>query len=95
MTTPDNGPTPIVIFRTLVVLFSRAIVCNSNVSLEQHVALGYRRDRLVMIPNGFDLHRFRPDPDARREVRSELGVPEDAPLVGMMARRHPIGTVPF
>lgn len=68
----------------------RAIVCNSNVSLEQHAALGYRRDSLVMIPNGFDLHRFRPDSDARRAVRSELGVPEDALLVGMMARRHPM-----
>jgi glycosyltransferase involved in cell wall biosynthesis len=68
----------------------RVIVCNSNVSLEQHAGLGYLRDRLVMIPNGFDLERFRPDPAAGRAVRAELDVPADASLVGMVARRHPM-----
>lgn len=67
-----------------------AMVCNSGVSLEQHAALGYRRDGLVMIPNGFDLDRFRPDPGARAAIRAELDVPADAPLVGMVARRHPM-----
>jgi glycosyltransferase involved in cell wall biosynthesis len=69
---------------------ARAVVCNSQVSLEQHARIGYRRDRLVMIPNGFDLGRFRPDPEARRILRQELGIPLNVPLVGMVARRHPM-----
>ena len=69
---------------------ARAVVCNSQVSLDQHAGIGYRRDRLVMLPNGFDLDRYRPDPEAHRGVREELGIPLDVPLVGTLARRHPM-----
>ena len=31
----------------------------------------------VLTPNGVDRARFRPDPHARREVRAELGIPDD------------------
>ena len=44
---------------------------------------------MVVIPNGFDLARFRPDLAARASVRSELGLPEDTPLVGLIARLDP------
>jgi glycosyltransferase involved in cell wall biosynthesis len=33
---------------------------------------------------------FRPDPAARLSVRKELSVPDDAVLVGMVARFHPV-----
>ena len=69
---------------------AQAVVCNSQVSLEQHAGIGYRRDRLVMLPNGYDLDRYRPDPEARQAVREELGIPPDVPLVGTLARRHPM-----
>jgi len=69
---------------------ARAVVCNSQVALEQHAAAGYDRTRLVMIPNGFDLDRFGPDPAARAAVRGDLGLGPDAVLVGMVARRHPM-----
>jgi glycosyltransferase involved in cell wall biosynthesis len=66
------------------------IICNSSVSLEQHALLGYRLDREVMIPNGFDLTRFKPSETARAELFSELDLPLDSLLVGMAARRHPM-----
>lgn len=69
---------------------ARAVVCNSQVSLAQHAGIGYRRDRLVVIPNGFDLARYRPDPEARRELRQELRIPPEVPLIGTVARRHPM-----
>ena len=37
----------------------------------------------------FDLTQFRPDADARVSVRSELGLTEDTPLVGLIARFDP------
>ena len=67
-----------------------AIVCNSQVSLEQHAEIGYQRDRMVMLPNGYYLDRYRPDPEARQAVREELGIPLDVPLIGSVARRHPM-----
>jgi glycosyltransferase involved in cell wall biosynthesis len=54
-----------------------------------HVGVGYRQDKISIIPNGFDLARFRPDATSRGSVREELGLPGDARLIGLMARYDP------
>lgn len=67
---------------------SRIISC-SQTARDIHVALGYDTSRFVIIPNGFDLSCFRPDSAARVEVRQELGIPVDAPVIGLVARLDP------
>lgn len=67
----------------------RAIVCCAEAARDSHVAFGYRPDRMVVIPNGFDLDRFQPDLAARSELRRELGVGEEVSLVGLVARFDP------
>lgn len=42
--------------------------------------------KVRIIENGVDLSSFRPDPQARREVRAELGVPESSWLIGTVGR---------
>jgi hypothetical protein len=69
---------------------SQRILTNAESARDLHVALGYPADLFQVIPNGFELGRFRPDPGARADVRGELGIPADAPLVGLVARRHPM-----
>lgn len=54
-----------------------------------HEALGYSPEKMVVIPNGLDLDHFRPDPEARLAVRHELGISENAPLVGLVGRFDP------
>jgi glycosyltransferase involved in cell wall biosynthesis len=66
------------------------IVCNSEASRRAHAAAGYAEERMTVIPNGFDTEAFRPDPSARAWLRAELGLPADAPLVGLVARFHPV-----
>lgn len=56
---------------------------------EVHAAVGYVNEKIHIIPNGFDLTRFTPDTAARASVRAELGLPPDAPLVGVVARYDP------
>ena len=51
--------------------------------------MGYAADRMLVIPNGFDLGAFRPDPAAGPTLRRELGIPAPAPLIGLVARFHP------
>ncbi|MFP4224454.1 MAG: glycosyltransferase family 4 protein [Phycisphaeraceae bacterium] len=49
-------------------------------------------ERLAWLGNGIDLTRFRPGPERRedrRQVREELGLPEDAFVVGIVARMVP------
>ncbi len=67
-----------------------AIVCNSHTSYRMHVALGYRDRPWTILPNGFELDRFRPDPTARAAVRAELGIATQALVVGLVARYHPV-----
>src|SRR6185312_3039922 len=56
----------------------------------QHEALGYRAEKRVIIPNGFDCQALRPDEAARKAVRSELGIADDTVVVGLVARYHPM-----
>jgi glycosyltransferase involved in cell wall biosynthesis len=42
-------------------------------------------DRVRVIRNGVDCQRFQPQPTARVEVRRELGLADDTPLVGIVA----------
>lgn len=66
-----------------------AVVANSSMAVGVHRKLGYDPKRFEVIPNGFDLERYAPDPSAGPALRAELGIPADAPLVGMIARFDP------
>jgi len=70
--------------------FPTHIVFNSQKSREQHEALGFCPARGLVIPNGFDLCLFRPNRKARTKTRERLGIPSEAPVVGMVARDHPM-----
>jgi glycosyltransferase involved in cell wall biosynthesis len=66
-----------------------AIVSCSARARDIHVAAGYDARKFVVVPNGFELDRFRPDPAARAGLRAELGLAADTPLVGHVGRWHP------
>jgi glycosyltransferase involved in cell wall biosynthesis len=65
------------------------IVCCSEASRQVHTVLGYAAEKMVVIPNGYDVETFRPDSGARSSVRRALAISEDAPVVGMVARFDP------
>jgi glycosyltransferase involved in cell wall biosynthesis len=65
------------------------ILCCSEAARNVHVACGYAPEKMVVIPNGFDLAHFKPDPNARLSVRAELGLPFDTALVGLIGRWDP------
>ena len=62
------------------------IVCCSYIARDVHQALGYAKDKLLVIPNGFDLEQFKPDQNLRERARNELGIDATARVVGMVAR---------
>ena len=65
------------------------IVCCSNATLAAHLEAGYATDRMVVIPNGYDLTLFHPDVDAHLRLLAERNLPPERKLVGMAARYHP------
>ena len=66
------------------------VIYDSEVSVAQHQAIGYRSDKAVVIPTGLDTERFSPSAEARAGVRSELGVEKNTVLIGLVARYHPM-----
>lgn len=64
------------------------IINNSLISALEHERFGYRADKRLIVPNGFDVDLFRPCADARISLRRELGIPDDAVLLGLIARYH-------
>jgi glycosyltransferase involved in cell wall biosynthesis len=68
----------------------RAIVYNSATSAGQHERLGFRADRRVLLPNGFDCAAFAPDPEARARWREAHGYADGTPVIGLAARYHPM-----
>jgi glycosyltransferase involved in cell wall biosynthesis len=66
-----------------------AIVVNSVAGRRVHRRIGYHPRSWVLIPNGFDTERFRPDPAARC-LRRELGLNSSTFLIGLVARFDPL-----
>ncbi len=65
------------------------IVCCSQASLPLHESLGYAAEKMIVIPNGFDLDLYSPDAQARASVREELRIPDSALVIGLVARFDP------
>ncbi len=62
----------------------------SKASQAHHESLAYCLDKSCVIPNGIDVSEFVPSVESRRSIRSELGLPDDVLLIGMMGRYHPM-----
>lgn len=67
-----------------------AIIYNSHLSRRQHESFGFQDSRAQVIPNGFDLERLKPDSTSGSLVRHEFDLPDDALLIGHIARFHPM-----
>src|SRR5262249_14488091 len=62
------------------------VTANAVAGLKPHLALGYRPRRVEVVANGIDVDEFRPDAAARRAVRTELGIADDAIVLAHVAR---------
>lgn len=65
-----------------------AIVYNSFLGRRQHAGFGFDDRHARVLPNGVDIDEYRPDPERRRRVRAEFGIPDGAFVIGHVARFH-------
>lgn len=59
-------------------------------AVEVHARWGYRRDRMLVIPNGYDVARWYPDAADRIHWRAAWQVSETTQVVGCVARWNPL-----
>ncbi len=65
------------------------VLCCSDAARDTHLQLGYPETLLLTIPSGVDTDEFVPSPAARADVRRELELLPETPLVGLSARFDP------
>lgn len=70
------------------ILPTKILSCSFRAT-QVHVDAGYYADKMHVIPNGFELDRFAPSPEARACVREGLGLATETLLVGLIARYDP------
>lgn len=70
--------------------YPAAIIYNSRSGEKHHRLFGFHNTKQIVIPNGFDCDVFRPNENARRQIRMELGIARDTVLIGLIARYDPI-----
>ncbi|MPM29786.1 D-inositol-3-phosphate glycosyltransferase [bioreactor metagenome] len=68
----------------------RVIICCSQEAIVVHKSMGYRADKMICIPNGYDISKFNTDPEKRKKIREEIGIKEEISLLGMVARYDPL-----
>jgi L-malate glycosyltransferase len=61
------------------------VLVNAEAVKDWLIAQGYEASKIVVIPNGVDLDRFDRVGDSRH-LLGELGLPADAPVVGVVSR---------
>lgn len=70
--------------------FADLIVANSHAGKSYYQTHGFPANKIVVVPNGIDTERFKPDPKRRAKVRFEWGISEETILIGLVGRLHPM-----
>ena len=64
----------------------KAVICCAHAGLEVHAALGYKRKKMLTIPNGYDTREWQPNGISRYDVRRSYGLHDEAFIVGIVGR---------
>lgn len=90
---PSINPKPIVLLYTACAVLSwklpDAILACSDSAAQNHIQVGYARGKIRIVYNGFNTALFASDNADAAAIRRELKIPQDALVVGIVARFDP------
>lgn len=82
------------LIRKLCAYLSRSvptkIICAAEASRKAHIAVGYNAQRMLVIPNGFDLSRLNATEEERGVLRASLSLSEEHLVIGSLGRFNPV-----
>lgn len=67
---------------------SHIAVCARS-AIDVHETMGYSRSKMRFVPNGYDTSHFTPKLSEAKNLKVELGIDDDIPLIGSVGRYHP------
>jgi len=62
------------------------IVCVAEAARIRHLSLGYCAEKMVVIPNGFDLDKLKKDNSASLKLSIEFGIEQNTIVIGSVGR---------
>ena len=62
------------------------ILANSKEARDVHIGIGFSKSKFYVIPNGFDLSRFKPNHNSKGSLLEELHLPQNTKLIGLIGR---------
>lgn len=65
------------------------IISCSQDGIRVHTEIGYKPEKMVVVPNGYDVSEFSPNSVDRDRLRQEWNISPDTTLFGMVARWDP------
>lgn len=65
------------------------VACAANAA-KRHQGWGYDADRMIVVPNGYDLSLWAPDSTTRAQVRKEWALADGTAVIGSVARWNPL-----
>jgi glycosyltransferase involved in cell wall biosynthesis len=78
------------VMRAILNRWSRAVVMVSAALRDEYLARGLRAQKMRVVHNGIDVHRFRrPRGEARAHVQREFGIPSGAAILATVAVLRP------
>lgn len=66
------------------------IICCAEQAMVVHSQIGYMKNKLQVISNGYDLSRFKPDHPVGMNIRKELDISSEEFIIGMVGRFDPL-----
>ena len=67
----------------------KKVICCASKAAEYHVALGYKRNKMVVIGNGYELDSLNQNPSLGFAIRSDLLLKKNDLVLGMVGRYDP------
>jgi len=67
-----------------------ALLYVSQRSRKLHETFGFSSQKALVIHNGFDVQQFSFTPKSHQRIRTALGIPDNACVIGHVARLHPM-----
>lgn len=67
----------------------RKVISCSQVGMAAHADLGYKLDKMIYVPNGYDFSVFQPNMRERNEFRTKFQIDDNMKLIGCVARYSP------
>ncbi|WP_286680882.1 glycosyltransferase [Tepidanaerobacter sp. EBM-49] len=76
----------IIKFNSFLSRYVDCITYNSNEALKNHLKIGYSNKNSKVIPNGFELDKFKFNPEARAIIRQEFGFKDSTKVIITVGR---------